>query len=66
MGDVYTKDTVDAKLDAIHDDVKDVKAEAQKTNGRVRLLEKMMWMTIGAVGIIAWIIGQTVDLKAIL
>ena len=32
----------------IHKDVQDVKSQVEKTNGRVTVLERFMWITIGA------------------
>lgn len=50
------------EIDQIHvqivKELKEIKSEVQKTNGRVRLNEKMIWMAMGAIGILAFIVGN--------
>jgi len=41
----------------IKEDVGEIKIQTQKTNGRVTALEKWMWMMVGAITIIAWLVG---------
>ena len=48
MNESYNRETIDSKLDSIHEAVKRVEGLATKTNGRVTALERWRWILTGA------------------
>lgn len=55
MNDYYTKDTIDAKLDSIHETAKRIEFQTTLTNGRVTKIEddfkKWKYIVVGGLGV---------------
>ena len=59
MSDEFTKRELEHFFKDIRDDIKDIKDQVTKTNGRVTALEKWRWFIMGGIVVLAFIVGNS-------
>lgn len=57
MNQDYTNREIDEMQKDIKDSLNRIENQTIKTNGRVSVLEKWMWMVLGALTIISWLLA---------
>jgi hypothetical protein len=54
----YSKRELDYHFTEVKEELREIKAQTTRTNGRVTALEKWMWMVVGALTLITFLMGS--------